>query len=253
MKIFLDFLDERTKHLKTYLNDYEILDAKKDNFVKAKKGDLIVFPPNKKWTANEVFSLPKNVTIFCGNVDDCYVEAFKENNIKWINFLDDELFSIENAKLTAEGVLALVLEHSPVSIFENQILILGGGRISKSLALLFEKLGLNFCIASFSKQSFLESNYFCNKNYFEFEFLKDIKQFDVIINTRPLEFFDDEKIKLIKKDCLFLETASKNCLDETKVKNFYYLKAPALPTKYSFKSASKLLLKKIMKELKWRI
>lgn len=252
MKIFLDFLDQRTKYLKTYLSDYEILDAVKENFIKAKDGDLIVFPPNKKWTVNEISLLPKNIVLFCGNVDDCYIDILKEKNIKYINFLDDELFSIENAKLTAEGILALVLKHSPVSIFENHILILGGGRISKSLATIFEKLGLNFCISSFSKQSFLESTYFCNKNYFEFEFLKDLKEFDVIINTRPFEFFDDEKIKLIKKDCLFLETASKNCLDETKVKNFYYLKAPALPTKFSFKSASKLLFKRIIKELKWK-
>ena len=252
MKIFLDYLDKRTKFLKTLLNDYKTIEATKDNFLKAEKGDFIIFPPNKKWNEEEINSLPEKITLFCGKVDNCFLETLSEKKIKHINFLDDENFAIENARLTAEGILSLIIENSPRSFFENNILLLGCGRITKSLAMIFAKLGIKFSIACFSENGYFEAHYFCDKNYFEYEFLSDIKNFDIIVNTRPIEFFDEEKMKLIKDDTLFIETASTNCLNEQKAKHFSYLKAPALPQRFCFESASKLLLKKILGEIKWK-
>ena len=253
MKIFLDYSDKRTKYLKTKLKKYEIHEAICDNYIKANGDDFFIFPPNKKWSEEELMKLPINITLFCGKVDNLLLKILTEKNIKYINFLNDEKFAIENAKLTAEGILSLIIENSPRSLFENNILLLGGGRITKALASLLQKLNVKFSIASFQESNFFESHYFCSHSYFADEFLKDIKNFDVIVNTRPFEFLQESQIKKIKKNTLFIETASINCLDETKAKNFSYLKAPALPQRFCFESASKLLLEKILGEIKWRI
>ena len=251
MKIFLDFLDKRTKFLSTELSNFETFEITKENIEQAQSGDFVVFAPNKKWNNEEISALPNNITLFCGKVDNSFQDLLKEKNIKHINVLENEMFALKNAQLTAEGVLALIIENSPVSLFENNILILGGGRISKSLAIIFEKLGLKYHIASFSETSFVEAHYFSKSNYYRYDFLKDIKNFDVIINTRPFEFFDDEQIKLIGNNTLFLETASKNCLDESKAKHFQFLKAPALPQRFCFESAANLLKNIILGEMKW--
>ena len=252
MKIFLDHLDKRTKYLKTKLKKYETYEAVFNNYIKANDGDFFIFPPNKKWGEEEIKQLPNNIVLFCGKVDNFCLKILEEKNIKYINFLNDEKFAIENAKLTAEGILALIIENSPRSLFENNILLLGGGRITKAFSMLLTKLNIQFCIASFQESGCLESQFFCKKTYFAYKFLTDIKNFDVIINTRPFEFLQENDIKKIRKNTLFIETASKNCLDETKAKNFLYLKAPALPQRFCFESAANLLLEKILGEIKWK-
>ncbi len=251
MKIFLDYNDKRTKYLHSKLNYLQTLEATNDNYALAEPGDFVVFPPNKKWTDEEINSIPSHVTLFCGKVDNKYNNIFKEKNIKYINFLDDELFAIENARLTAEGVLSIVIERSPKSFLENNILLLGCGRISKMLAKIFLELHINFAIASFNESSFFEAHYFSKNVYLGYNFLKDIQKFDIIINTRPFEFFDEKQISKISSNTLFVETASKDCLNEQLATHFSYIKAPALPQKYCFESASNLLLKKILGEMKW--
>ena len=250
MKIFLDFSDERTKTLKTFLKKYKTFSITKENIMLAEDNDLFVYPPSKKWSENELLSLPKNITLFCGKVDNCFEQILKEKNIKYINFLDNEIFAIKNANLTAEAVLAIIISNTKKSIYKNNILVLGYGRITKSLCLLLSKLGVKFSIATFNKNSFSQSYILNDKNYFKYDFLKDIKNFDCIINTRPEKYFDEEKIKLIPKNCLFVETASTKCLDENKAKHFNYYFAPALPKKYSSISASKLLYEQILGEIK---
>lgn len=252
MKIFLDFLDKRTKYLASKLNSFDVFEINETNLLKAENGDFVVFPPNKKWQEEEIKLLPNNITLFCGKVDNSIKPILFEKNIKHINFLDDELFSIENAQLTAEGVLALIIENSPKSLYENNILLLGGGRITKALASILCQLNVKFSIASFGESNYFESHYFCKNNYLGYDFLKDIKTFDVIVNTRPFEFFDDAQIMEINDGTVFIETASSNCLDEQKAVHFIYLKAPALPQRFCFESAAQLLLKKILGEIKWK-
>jgi len=252
MKIFLDFFDERTKTLKNYLKKYQTLEINKNNLKLAKNNDFFVYPPSKKWSEEELFSLPNNITLFCGKVDNSFDCILKDKNIKHINFLNNEIFAIKNANLTAEAILSIIISNTNQSIFELNILVLGYGRITKSLCLLLSKLGAKFSIATFNKNSFSQSFILSNNNYFEYDFLKDIKKFDCIINTRPEKYFDDKKTKQIPKNCLFIETASTKCLDETKAKHFNYYLAPALPKKYSSVSASKLLLEQILGEIKWK-
>ncbi len=251
MEFYLDLSDKRLQILETLLNKKTIhthkISSLSDIFLQ--KSAVFVFSPAKKWTQEEILNLPKNIHLFCGNVEEKYLEIFKQKNIKYVNFNTDENFAIANAQLTAEGVLALLIENTEKSIFENKILLLGAGRITKACAMLFEKLGLDFHIATFNKKEYENSYFFTRKNYFEYNFVKDIQDFDVIINTRPTLFIDQKIIEKIKADTLFIETASKNCLNSQDVKKFTYLPAPALPKRFCAQSASKLMLNKILGDL----
>ncbi len=253
MKFFVDTVDQRNKIVKSNLfklgfETFEL--AQKD---KANAEDVFVFSPAKRWSKQEIDDLTPKITLFCGKIDEIFAKTLKDKNIKHINFLDDEIFAIKNANLTAEGVLALLLKHSPKSIFENKILIFGFGRISKALAILFLKLGIHFEIASFSKKSFEESFFVSNKNFFGFDFVKDIEKFDVFVNTRPEKFLDESILTKIQPNALFLETASVACLDEENAKNFCFVKAPSLPQIFCPENAAKVVLDKILGEIKtWK-
>ena len=95
MKIFLDYLDKRTKFLETKLTNYKTYEITNENLKQASKGDFIVFPPNKKWKKEEIISLPNEIVLFCGKVDNSLLPTMEKKKIKYINFLDNELFAID--------------------------------------------------------------------------------------------------------------------------------------------------------------
>lgn len=248
MNFFVDLTDQRNKIVKKELEKLNF-QTNEMNFERAKEHDVFIFSPAKKWSESEIKNLANGTLLFCGNVPENLAEILRQKQIRHINFLSDEKFAIQNANLTAEGVLALILEKSSKSIFENNILIFGFGRISKALSILFLKLGVKFKIASFGKQSFEQSFFVGDQNYFGFEFENHLKDFDILINTRPEKFLNEKHLKNIQKNALFFETASVDSLDVFENMNFEFVKAPSLPQKFSPQSAAKVVLDKILGEL----
>jgi len=252
MIFFIDVSDKRTKYLKQELQNrsFKTEELNVNSSKTAQKNDVFIYAPNKKWKKEDIEALPNNIRLFCGNIAPELTDVLKEKEISHISLLSDENFAVENAKLTAEGVLALMIEGTEKSIFENNVLILGAGRIAKSCAILFAKLGIKFSIATFNKTEYDNCFYYTNSNFYAYDFVNKIGSFDIIINTRPLQFIDENIIAKITPNTLFIETASTNCLDSEKVKDFTYLLAPGLPQRYSCMSASKLMLTKILGDLK---
>lgn len=251
MEFYLDTSDKRINYLKTFLSQKKLHthEINEESVKNLSDNSIFVYSPAKKWAEQSLQELPDNITLFCGKINSGFQKILEDKNIKHTNILEDEHFTMENARLTAEGVLGLVIENTEKSLFENKILLLGAGRITKACAILFGKLGLNFSIATFNKNEFENCFYFTSENFLGFDFTKKLKDFDVIINTRPIQFIDEEIINQIADGTLFLETASINCLDSSKVKNFNYLLSPALPQRFCALSASKLMFNKITGDL----
>lgn len=214
-----------------------------------KPSDCMVFSPARKFTKEEIENMPQGVTIFCGNLEKEHADLLENANIIHKNFMKDDIFVIKNSHLTSEGVLSLMIENTQDSIFDLKILILGCGKLGKTLALLFNKLGLNFAVANYGEIRFNESFYFTSNCYRGDSFMKDLSTFDCIINTIPYVIFSDEKVQRIKAESLFVETASKNCLNREVATHFKYLPAPALPQRFSAKAAAALMEEFILKNI----
>ena len=230
---FFDLQDKRNYTVKEILSKkYKTAVLEKKSEIK--QGDVIVYSPAKKFDLSEALSLPSGI---------------KEKYITVKNLLKDEIFAIENAKLTAEGVLSIIISNTDKSIFEQKILLLGGGRITKACCVLFKKLGVNCSVASFSQSEYFNAFYYSDKQYLGNDFYKEVGLYDVIVNTRPFLYIKDDKLDKIKKDALFIETASENCLNVTSVKNFRYFLAPKLPQKFSPYSAGRIIAEKILGDI----
>lgn len=248
MSYFVDKTDKRNQVLTQLLqNDgYEVFEYNLSNLKNIKTNDILIFAPNKKFDINEALQLPNDIKIFLGNVSEEVQKIFGQKNIKYTNILQDEIFAIKNAKLTAEGILAIVLSQSEKSIFENKILILGAGRVGKATASLFQKIGINCSLVSHNQKKFAENFLFVNNSFFKDGFKNQIKNFDIIINTIPAKVLNQETIKTINKNTIFIEIASVNTLNFDEAQNFVYIIAPALPQKYSCETAGKLMFESIM-------
>lgn len=162
--------------------------------------------------------------------------------------MNDEIFTTKNANITAEGVLALILEHSPKSIFENNVLIIGAGRIAKAMAIILGRLGVNYAVVRFNKEKFPECYSFSKTCYFGEQFLSHLHEYDVIINTIPKTIFDEQNFGKIARDTIYIETASTNSIDPALATHFEFVPAPALPQKYAKVTAAKYLLENITGE-----
>jgi len=253
MKYYIDISDARNIFVKNWLVEKEeiVLDFNEQSLEKMIEGDILVFAPSKKFNIDDIKTLPKKIKLISGNLTDECKEIVKQKEIDYFNLMEDEIFSVKNANLTAEGVLARILEHSPKSIYENNVLILGGGRIAIALSVLLSKLGVKFSIVSYNNVKFPRYYLYTQKCFYKKTFIDEIKDYDVIVNTIPTILFEEKDLNKIAKDTIFLETASVNCLSEEKLNHFQYIKCPALPTKYCIQTAGRYMYEAIKGENKY--
>lgn len=253
MNFFIDLSDKRNNHIANALSNMGH-DVNKLGFENKQgtAGDVFIFSPAKKFSSNEVQNIPAGTIIVAGNISDEIKQIFNKNNITFINLMSDESFVIENAKLTAEGILALIIGCTEKSIFENKILILGSGRVGLATASLLKKLNINSDFAIFHNDKFAVASFYCNKVILKDELPNEIGKYDIIINTVPTKILSDEILNKIDKKASILEIASVNCLNINLLKlyTFKYILAPALPQVYSSESAGNLMLNTILKQLK---
>ena len=250
MRYVIDTTDKRNVYVKNYLikTGEQVFELKDIKLEELKENDILVFAPSKKFEITFMESLPNKIKLICGNLDETLKQVILKKQIDYQNLMEDEIFAVKNASLTAEGVLAKILELSPKSIYDNNILILGGGRIAVALAILFNKLGVKFAITSFNNIKFPRYYLYTPTCYYKQEYLKHMKNYDIIVNTIPAKILNDEDLTKISTNTLFLETASVKCLNEEKVKHFKYVNCPALPTVYCFETAGRLMYQAIKGE-----
>lgn len=243
MSYFIDISDDRNVILMDRLKEKNLpiytLDEKSVKDIKPK--DILIFSPAKKLSVNDLESFPNDITLYCGNIDGECKSIIDEKNIQHKNFMTDEIFAIKNAELTSEGILALILEKSQKSIYENNILFFGAGRITKTTALLFSKLGIRFSICNYRVPSYENAHIFTNNCFLADEYKDHAKEFDIIVNTIPHCHLSREDTMLFNNGTLYIETASVNGLDTNNYENLVFVHAPGLPKKYSKISASTLL------------
>lgn len=248
MTYFIDNSDKRNLVLTNLLNQNSFITSEYNliNKNNIKTNDALIFAPNKKMEVEEALTLPNDIKLFLGNVSGEVQDILKKKNIVYTNILKDEIFALKNAQLTAEGILAIILAQSEKSIFENNVLILGAGRVGKATASLFQKVGINCSLVSYNQEKFAENYLFAQKNFFQESFKNEINNFDIIINTIPAKILKQEIIEKIDKNTIFIEIASINTLTLDEAQNFVYILAPALPQKYSCQTAGKLMFESIM-------
>lgn len=163
-----------------------------------------------KHDAEEILrALPKTAVICGGMPGEKLSKVSKELGLDFVDyFLREELVAL-NALATAEGTLAVLLENSPITIWDSRILVIGYGRIGKMLSTRLLALGAHVAVSA--------------RNAGDVAYIRasgcealdtrtlgaQLGRFDTVINTVPARVMGREQLKLLKKDVLCIDLASR--------------------------------------------
>jgi dipicolinate synthase subunit A len=147
--------------------------------------------------------------VFGGRANKIVLEIAQKHKINFLDYFEREELIIQNAIPTAEGAIQIAMEEMPITIHGSRSLVLGYGRIGKTLAKTLYNLGSDVSVEArkHSDLAWIKSYGYKPVNLDMLS--KVIMNYDVIFNTVPKMIIDDKLIKNIRKDCLVIDLASK--------------------------------------------
>lgn len=192
-------------------------------------------------------------TLFGGGLTPQFLSYCLERDAKVYDFFEDEALTVENARLTAEGALGIVISETESSVKGAKVCITGWGRVAKACAEILKGVGADVIAAARSEKA-REDAIARGFNAVGLDDEEALKCADVIINTVPSEILGREKLCLINKEALLVELASAPYgIDKEAAKELglRLIAAPGLPGKTAPKTAGYLIaetVKRLAKE-----
>jgi len=184
-------------------------------------------------------SLPDNITILGGNLLQPALAKWR-----YIDLLQDVQYLAENAAITAECALELLLRQLPVVLRRCPVLVIGCGRIGRCLGQKLQALGADVTMAA-RKEADRAAQLSLGFSVVDTAKMHcSLARYRAIINTVPQPLLSPEQIKLCHDSCVKIDLASKRSLAGDDV-----LWARGLPGKMAPESSGALIARSILRLL----
>lgn len=133
-------------------------------------------------------------------------ELSKRYNFVYKAFLNDENFLYINGILTAEGVIAYMIQHRPFPIYQSRILILGYGHCAKPIIKRLIGMEAEVYVGVRNKKYKMD----IEKNGAHFLLINDIdlSNIDIVINTIPSIVIDNNVLDKANPKVTIIDIAS---------------------------------------------
>lgn len=119
-----------------------------------------------------------------------------------------EDFLLRNAQSTAEGALALLIEHSPYSLFTMNGLVTGFGRIGNALTKILLSCGAKITVAARNSAQLALAQCYGADTVNIADICELSAEFDFVINTVPSPVIGSDFIGGMKDDAVIIDLAS---------------------------------------------
>ena len=195
--------------------------------------DVPSFPPGS-WTTKSLdtllSSLPENITVWGGNLSHPSLESFQT-----IDLLNNESYLTKNADITADCTIPIAESALDRPWHEVKALIIGWGRITKSLSRKLKNLGCDINISSSSashREEAIASEFYTTASP------DHIQPYHLIVNTAPADVLS------VQEPCssVLIDLASKKGIKGNRV-----IWARGLPGKYAPERSGKLIADTILR------
>lgn len=190
-----------------------------------------------------------------GNIPDSFAENIHSRGAECYDYMKLDELAIYNAVPTAEGVLQILIEKTPITIHGMRCAITGYGKVGKVLASTLKALGAEVTVFARREQDFARA-YASSITPADYEVLKQgTNDFDALINTVPAKVIDKESLLHLNPGCLLIETASAPFgidFQAAKELAFEVVKAGSLPGKVAPRTAGEIIGRSILPIIKTR-
>ncbi len=172
--------------------------------------------------------------LIAGSIPQEIYNFDKSKNLQIIDIINQEELAVLNTISTAEGTIEIAIANTTKTIHGSNILILGFGRVAKTLASKMLGLSANITCGARKNEDFAWMKAYGYKTTNINTLGENLSQYDIIINTVPHLILTERNLQYVKKDCLLIDLASKpGGIDrqEAKKRNLKLIWALALPGK----------------------
>lgn len=133
-------------------------------------------------------------------------ELSKEHHFRYLALLNDEDFVKKNSILTAEGLIAYIIGHSRMPIYQRRIDVLGFGHCAKPIVeyLVAMKAKVRVAVRNKQNQKEIEA---MGAQYIDIAHL-ELSQTNILINTIPSVVVKEEQLKKANQHIMMIDIAS---------------------------------------------
>lgn len=183
------------------------------------------------------------VIVFGGKFTEEWKEFLERAQIPYVDFLEEENVALENARITAEAVLGIIINSSKYSLRTSKVMVAGYGRCGREIATLLQKTGARVTVLARSSDARREAvKDGCNGTEFSYG-PEEAQGCQVLINTVPAKVIDKCIIDQLPKDSMIIDIASApgGCdIDAIRERQLSYKFALGLPSLYMAKSGAEV-------------
>lgn len=179
--------------------------------------------------------VPKGAVLFAGIDREGIVNYCKAPSLRYYNAIP-----------TAEGAIALAMQHSPRTIWQSNCLVVGSGHIGKYLAGKLRDLGAHVTLSMRREEDAAYAE-MCGFQPVETgEIAGILGEQDLIFNTVPARVLGEKELLAIRSDALLIEIASTPHgfdIDKAKEMGVPFVVGSGLPGTLSPMTAGKIIAK----------
>ena len=188
--------------------------------------------------------------LVCGGMLGPAEELLLTRGISFFDYAKDETLLLQNAELTAEAAVPLLLERLPNPLAGSRILVCGFGRIGKLLARKLRALGADVTVSARKPRDLELAHILGYRRVRTGSFADTLAQYDGIVNTVPAPVIGPAQLQFVRRDCALLELASLPggfCAEAQALPG--YCAARGLPGKYAPETAAAIIRRAIFHNL----
>lgn len=193
--------------------------------------------------------------ILGGQLPKSFGEELSSKGVDYCDYFLLEELAVYNAVPTAEGVVNILIEKTPITIHGMKCAVTGYGKVGKALADTLKALGADVTVFARKESAVAEaSSRGITAKRFE-TLSTEQHNFDALINTVPAKVIAEKELNMINADCVYIETASAPFgidFQSAKERAVEIIKASSLPGKVAPKTAGEIIGLSILPIIKQR-
>ena len=146
--------------------------------------------------------------VFAGMAPEGFVRELTAKGARVFDYYRDEALTVKNALLTAEGVLGVIIEKTPVTVWRMNAAVTGYGRVAYFVCRALHALGANVTVYARNPAQRAKAETAGLSAEPLDRLPEQSHRFDVIVNTVPAPVIGGDAVANARRGCLFIETAS---------------------------------------------